>query len=55
MPDPAEERLRLLQLAVARICHDLGGPVGTVEGALSLASAGSEEALEVAGEAAASR
>ncbi len=27
-----DRRQRLLQLAVARICHDLGGPVGTVEG-----------------------
>lgn len=46
-------RFRLAQLIAARICHDLGGPVGTVEGALSLLGAGSEEALAVAQEGAA--
>jgi histidine phosphotransferase ChpT len=41
---------RLAQLIAARICHDLGGPVGTVEGALSLLGAGSDEAMAVARE-----
>ncbi|MBW8268409.1 histidine phosphotransferase family protein [Caldovatus aquaticus] len=47
------QRFRLAQLVAARICHDLGGPAGTVEGALSLLGAGSEEALAVAQEGAA--
>jgi histidine phosphotransferase ChpT len=51
--------LRLAQLLCARLCHELGGPVGTVEGALGLlgaaagppgAAADAAEALEVARE-----
>jgi len=48
---------RLAQLLCARLCHELGGPVGTVEGALGflgggLGAAGEAEALAVAREGA---
>lgn len=55
MPNDA----RLAQLLCARLCHELGGPVGTVEGAVALlagggmGAAGEAEALEVAAEGAA--
>jgi histidine phosphotransferase ChpT len=49
--------LRLAQLISARLCHELGGPVGTVEGSLGflgagLGAAGEAEALSVAREGA---
>jgi histidine phosphotransferase ChpT len=48
-------QFRLAQLICARLCHDLVGPAGTVEGALSLVgTAGADEAMEVARDALAS-
>ena len=44
--------LTLAQDLCARICHDLGGPLGAVSGALDLAEAVPEEALPVAREGA---
>ncbi|MBE9607365.1 hypothetical protein IAI18_21055 [Acetobacteraceae bacterium H6797] len=46
--------LLLVQDLCARLCHDLGGPVGTVAGALDLADSAGEEALDLAKDAAAS-
>lgn len=40
--------LSLAQDVCARICHDLGGPLGALSGALDLAEAAPEEALSVA-------
>jgi len=40
--------LALAQDLCARICHDLGGPLGALSGALELAEAEPEEALSVA-------
>jgi histidine phosphotransferase ChpT len=51
MTEPTTD-LRLAQLVCARMCHDLGGPVGTVDGALGLLPSDEEEALSVAREAA---
>ena len=42
----------LAQDLCARICHDLGGPLGALSGALDLAEAAPEEALSVAREGA---
>jgi len=50
------QHFRLAQLIAARICHDLSGPVGTIEGALTLLDAGAAgEALSVAQEGAAAQ
>ena len=40
--------LSLAQDVCARICHDLGGPLGALSGALDLAEAAPDEALSVA-------
>jgi histidine phosphotransferase ChpT len=44
--------LSLAQDLCARICHDLGGPLGALSGALDLAEEAPEEALSVAREGA---
>lgn len=49
-----ESDLLLMQDLCARLCHDLGGPVGTVAGALDLADSVGDEALELARDASAS-
>jgi len=46
------DTLTLSQDVCARICHDLGGPLGALSGALDLAEAAPEEALSVAREGA---
>lgn len=46
--------LLLMQDLCARVCHDLGGPVGTVAGALDLTDSMGEEALDLARDASAS-
>lgn len=48
MTDP----ITLAQDLAARICHDLGGPVGTIGGMLDLAAAGDAEAVAAAKDAA---
>ncbi|WP_458096037.1 histidine phosphotransferase family protein [Roseomonas sp. WA12] len=42
------DELSLAQDVCARICHDLGGPLGALSGALDLAEAAPDEALSVA-------
>jgi histidine phosphotransferase ChpT len=49
---PMPHQFRLAQVMCARLCHDLVGPAGTVEGAISLVgTAGADEAMEVARDA----
>ncbi len=43
---------RLTQLLCARLCHDLGGAVGTIAGMLDLLENSNDEALDVARDAA---
>ncbi len=44
-------QLALAQVVCTRLCHDLGGPVGALSGALDLVEGASDDALEVARDA----
>ncbi|MDE2333448.1 MAG: hypothetical protein KGK10_02800 [Rhodospirillales bacterium] len=49
--NPDNDALMLAGMLAARLCHDLAGPLGTVNGALELAEQADAEALALAREA----
>ncbi len=55
-PPPPRDGLRLAELLAARLCHEVGGPAGTLAGALEIARTepgSAAEALDIAAQAAA--
>ena len=50
--NPAQAQLALAQAVCSRLCHDLGGPVGALSGALEMLGEPGDDAAEVAVDAA---